>query len=231
MKKYKEIDKYLEENRIRRKFSFIWEDSWKKYRKYLVENKMSSDDSVVGAIVMNANPFTKGHKHLVEYASKQVDYLYLFVLQEEKSQFSFEDRFAMVKLGTAEYKNVSVLKGGEFIISGNTFPEYFDSEEKCVDCSKDIEIFACLIAPIFNIKTRFVGREPYSVITNQYNEQMKKILPEYDIELVEIERLAIKENTISATKVRKAKEEKNECILLDMLPETSIKYMLENDLM
>ena len=56
----------------------------------------------VGAAVMNCNPFTIGHRYLIETAAKECDLLYIFVLSEDKSEFSFADRLEMVKRGTAD---------------------------------------------------------------------------------------------------------------------------------
>ncbi len=228
--KYEEIDAYLQRNRIRRKYPFLWSDSWRAYHEYLNKNKYKVNGKV-GAIVMNANPFTKGHKYLVEYASQQVDCLYVFVVQEDASQFCFIDRYEMVKLGTDEYENVTVLKSGEYIVSKETFPEYFDSSIKEVGCAKDLEIFSSIIAPVLEINVRFVGIEPYSVTTNNYNLQMKKILPRYGIEVREIQRLAVDENIVSAAKVRDAIAKKNVKILKDMLPYTTIDYLQQNKLL
>ena len=83
----------------------------------------------IGSIVMNCNPFTNGHKYLVEKASGEVDVLLLFVLEENKSFFKFEDRIEMVRLGTQHLENVYVVPGGNFIISALTFPEYFLKEQ------------------------------------------------------------------------------------------------------
>ena len=79
----------------------------------------------VGAIVMNCNPFTNGHKYLIETARNKVDVLLIFVLEEDKSYFSYKDRMTMVKLGTADMGNVYVVPSGKFMISALTFPEYF----------------------------------------------------------------------------------------------------------
>lgn len=51
-----------------------------------------------GLIVMNANPFTLGHQHLVEQAAQQVDNLYVIAVGEDKSQFTSDERLEMVKL-------------------------------------------------------------------------------------------------------------------------------------
>lgn len=162
-----------------------------------------------GAIVMNCNPLTYGHKHLIDYASKHCEHLYLFVVQEDKSVFSYEDRFEMVKACAEEYSNVYVLPSGQFIISAYTFPEYFTKQmaqaNTIVDTSNDVEIFGQYIAPALNIKKRFAGEEPLDIVTAQYNQTMKRILPQYGIEFIEISRLEKKAlGTISATKVREA---------------------------
>ena len=49
----------------------------------------------VGAIVMNCNPFTLGHLYLIEYAAKEVDKLFIFVVEEDASFFSFDDRIIL----------------------------------------------------------------------------------------------------------------------------------------
>ncbi len=158
-----------------------------------------------GAIVMNANPFTKGHLYLIENSAKQVDVLYVFVVEENKSFFKFEDRFELVKRGVSHLENVIVLPSGRAIISSITMPEYFEKEtksEQILDASNDIAMFGNLIAPACKIKKRFVGNEPFCYITKQYNEQMEKKLKEYDIELVIVDRVCAEGDIISATKVR-----------------------------
>ena len=74
---------------------------------------------------MNANPFTKGHLYLVETALEQCDHLYIFVLSDDSSKFSFEDRFRLVKLGTEHLNNVTVIPSGQYQVSQATFPSYF----------------------------------------------------------------------------------------------------------
>lgn len=81
--------------------------------------------SKIAGIVMNANPFTKGHRYLVETASKENDYVYVFVVSEDVSIFSFSDRFKLVKAGVADLPNVIVVPGKEYMVSYATFPAYF----------------------------------------------------------------------------------------------------------
>jgi [citrate (pro-3S)-lyase] ligase len=159
-----------------------------------------------GAVVMNCNPFTKGHKHLIERAAKEVDTLYIFVVQEDKSEFPFETRMDMVKAGVSDIENAICLPSGKYVLSTITFPEYFSKDtnrDAAVDCSTDITIFADKIAPCLGITKRFVGKEPFDLVTRQYNSAMKDILPAYGIEVVEYERFAIGGATVSASTVRK----------------------------
>lgn len=184
-----------------------------------------------GAIVMNANPYTIGHRKLVEYAAGQVDWLFLFVVEEDVSFFSFKERFEMVVQGTKDIKNVTVIASGNFIISNKTFNDYFTKESdnrKKVDASVDILIFARYMVPYFNIKKRFVGEEPIDKITEQYNEQMKTILPNYGCELVKIPRFSSENTIVSASIVRKNLQERNIDYLQNLLPITSFKYICEN---
>src|SRR6185369_1032961 len=46
---------------------------------------------VNGAVVVNCNPFTYGHRYLIESAAREVDHLYVFVVKEERSIFPFAD--------------------------------------------------------------------------------------------------------------------------------------------
>lgn len=160
----------------------------------------------VGSIVMNCNPFTLGHRYLIEQARRRVDFLIIFVVEENKSFFSFEERFAMVCEEIEGVENAIAVPSGPFILSQTTFPEYFIKEvdEDIVqNAENDIMFFAEQIAPRLNITYRFVGEEPEDVVTNEYNIAMKKILPKYDIELVEIPRAEAAGTYISASLVRK----------------------------
>ena len=45
---------------------------------------------------MNANPFTLGHRYLVEQAAAACDWLHVFVVAEDASFFPYRDRFQLV---------------------------------------------------------------------------------------------------------------------------------------
>lgn len=184
-----------------------------------------------GAIVMNCNPFTKGHRYLIETAAKQVDRLYIFVVEEDKSFFLFKDRFEMVVKGTEDIENVVVVPSGKFIISAYTFPEYFMKDyvkEKNFDVSRDVETFCKYIAPPLNIKIRFAGEEPFDPVTKNYNENMARILPEHGIKFVEVPRYAIdSKRVINATRVRELLENREFDELKEYVPYSTFEILLK----
>ena len=67
-------------------------------------------------------------------------------------------------------------------------------------------------------------------MTEAYNEVLKKRLPEYGIELVEVERVCEGGVPISASNVRKLIEEGNISALSRLVPKTTVDYITENDL-
>lgn len=177
---------------------------------------------------MNCNPFTLGRRYLIEYAASQVRRLYIFVVEEDKSIFPFADRFELVKKGTVDFENVTVLPSGKFIISSLTFQQYFEKGElldTAIDSSEDVEIFAKEIAPSMGITVRFAGEEPLDNVTRQYNESMRNILPQYGIKFVEIPRKKQDETVISASRVRKLLGEKNFDEISMMVPNTTLEYL------
>jgi len=191
--------------------------------------KVKSSKNIIGSIVMNANPFTKGHQYLVEEASKKCDHVFVFVLTEDLSEFSSFDRLKMVQMGVAHLSNITVLPTDDYIISSATFPTYFLKDELNsslveTQAKLDATLFKDKIAPVLDISYRFVGEEPFSPTTNLYNEAMKQVF-KGSIKLEIIPRKSIEGNIISATKVRKAIKEGNEQLLLEFLPQTTYDYI------
>ena len=182
----------------------------------------------IGAIVMNCNPFTLGHRYLVEYAAAKVVKLYIFVVEEDRSEFPFADRFELVKQGVKDIPNVEVIPSGKFIISQQTFSGYFNKaslQDVTVDSSEDVEIFGQEIAPTLGITVRFAGEEPKDNVTRQYNETMKKILPRYGIEFHEIPRKTFGDEVISASSVREALKVGDFDKIKQLVPETTYIYL------
>jgi [citrate (pro-3S)-lyase] ligase len=185
----------------------------------------------IGAIVMNCNPFTKGHRYLIEEALKMVDKLIIFVVEEDKSLFTFKERYAMVREGTKDLKNITVVPSGNFILSQTTFPEYFlkiEDKDLAHHVEYDITLFAEYIAPKLNITFRFVGEEKSDKVTDEYNLAMKRILPQYGIKIVEIPRKKLEDGSdmeISASYVRKRLEHGIPEDISEVLEESTIKLL------
>jgi [citrate (pro-3S)-lyase] ligase len=171
------------------------------------KNELSRYKPFIGSIVMNANPFTLGHRYLVEYALSNVDKLFVFVVEEDKSFFSFEERINLVKENLKDLENVIVIPSGKFIISSITFNDYFAKDSKqentTINPTMDVELFGREIAPSLGINIRFAGEEPKDNVTLKYNKTMSEILPKYGIEFKVIPRKEISGDVISASSVRK----------------------------
>ena len=80
---------------------------------------------VQGAIVMNANPFTLGHRYLAQRAAESCDSVHIFVVREDASEFSFEDRLRMVREGVKDIRGAIVHSTGLYMVSRAVFPSYF----------------------------------------------------------------------------------------------------------
>jgi [citrate (pro-3S)-lyase] ligase len=206
------------------------------YRAYLQSRKAIQVTPPISAIVVNCNPFTNGHKYLIETAAAQSTIVYLFVVEEDRSVFPFKDRWKLVEEGTRHLANVVMLKGGPYVVSGAIFPGYFlQNEEPDLvtrnQAELDVKIFAQHIVPLLGITRRYVGTEPYSPTTRAYNAAMKKILTLCAVEVIEIERRSQgvdtegKPNYISATKIRNAIRENSLTSILDFLPPCTLAYL------
>ena len=181
-----------------------WGDyALEEYLRYL-KSQSFEDRPEAAAIVMNANPFTNGHKYLVEKAANENDFVYLLVVEEDCSLFPFDIRLDLVRKCSAYLPNVRVLSGGRYLVSALTFPSYFTQEYRlaAAHASLDISLFAAYIAHELNIKKRYIGTEPYNETTYVYNEMMKQLLPPKGIGIVETTRISTGEETISASAVR-----------------------------
>lgn len=189
---------------------------------------LSLSPGVVGATVVNCNPFTRGHRHLIAHAASRVDHLLVFVVEEDLSQFAFRDRLAMVRAGTRDLANVSVVRSGRYMMSAFTCPEYFakDSDTRViVDASRDLDLFAEFIAPRLGIQVRFIGAEPHCAITRQHNEQMRHILPTHGIRVEEINRLTCAGVAISASRVRQLLRRRDLAAVRPLVPATSAEFL------
>ena len=187
----------------------------------------------IGAIVMNANPFTLGHRYLIEQAAKNCDWLHLFVVKEDTSRFPYKVRLKLIEEGTKGIGNLTIHKGSEYIISRATFPCYFIKDITVANncyTEIDIKIFRQYIAPALGITHRFVGSEPFCQVTNQYNQDMRywletDELPFPPIELVEFPRTVIDGTAVSASQVRKLLAKKDLAAIKPIVPPATYHYL------
>ena len=181
----------------------------------------------IGAIVMNANPFTLGHRFLVEQSSELVERLYVVVVREDCSMFSYSERKAMVIQGVRDIGNVVVVDGSDYAVSAATFPTYFlkqISDATDTQITLDLDIYRRRIAPALGATVRFFGSEPTDPLTRRYNELMHQQLGEDHVH--EIQRKQQDGSPISASRVRKAMLEGRLWDAIQMVPPTTIPYII-----
>ena len=195
--------------------------------------------SSVGVVVMNANPFTLGHRYLLEQAAARVDRLVVIPVRTSYA-FPYTERLAMIKAGAPS--GVTVVDGSAYQISAATFPTYFLkdlSEAAETQMRLDLDLFARHIAPALGATVRFVGSEPQDPLTARYNALMQELLP---LKVVEIPRLKAEPvseasdpvkpiNTshtavISASAVRTALEEGSYSRAAALCPESTRPYLM-----
>lgn len=178
-----------------------------------------------GVVVMNCNPFTLGHRYLIEQAAKQVERLFVMVVREDCSLFAYAERKAMVEQGVAHLENVTVIDGSEYAISQATFPTYFLKRlDDAADTQMllDLDLFRRHIAPALGTTVRFVGTEPTDRLTRRYNQLMHEVLAD----VRETVRLEKEGNAVSASRVRKAMEQGDMSTIRQLVPPTTLPYII-----
>lgn len=188
-------------------------------------------DLRIAAIVMNANPFTLGHRYLVEKAMEGCDILHLFMVSEDASLVPFSVRKKLIEEGTADFKNIIYHDSGSYIISSATFPAYFQKGDNAVIKSQagiDLEVFSG-ISEKLGINRRYVGDEPTSLVTGIYNEIMSKALPENGVECHIIPRKEFSGKAISASSVRQAIHDGDIEKIKELVPESTYRYFKSDE--
>lgn len=206
----------------------LMEDKPQGIQNFLAALPLPAQTGVVGAAVMNCDPFTLGHRYLIETAAKECDQVFIFVLSEDRGHFPAKDRLELVRRGTADLPNVTVLPTGPYLISAATFPTYFLKDRDSADtvrCGLDIEIFTRYYAPRFRITRRYVGTEPFSPMTDLYNRALEAALPQKGIELRLIARKEGPEGPVSASAVRRKLAAGED--VSQLVPKTTFDYLTQ----
>lgn len=186
---------------------------------------------IIGAVVANCNPFTLGHRYLIEQALKSCDWLYLFILSEDRSEFPANTRLLLAQQGVEDLKRVKVCHTGSYLVSSVTFPAYFHrdtADVEAINTELDLAIFAqCFAAPL-GITRRFEGTEPECTVTRRYHQQMASTLPRYGIQVLEIPRLNAGQRAVSAGEVRRLMGERLWGDIEKLVPRTTMNYILKH---
>ncbi|CAM4221134.1 [citrate [pro-3S]-lyase] ligase [Streptococcus penaeicida] len=195
------------------------------YLKKLKDESKTTQESA--AIVMNANPFTLGHLHLVEKAAAENKLVHLFMVSQDSSLIPFKVRKELILAGTAHLNNIVYHETGPYIISQATFPSYFQKDQESVIRSQaqlDLRIFVA-IAKELGISRRYVGDEPTSMVTNLYNRIMQENLPQSGINCTIIPRIESDGQAISASTVRQYIKEDNLSAIKALVPQSTFDYL------
>ena len=202
-----------------------------RYCKGLAQARQPGDK--IGSVVINANPFTFGHQYLAQTAAAQCDWLHVFVVGENSSLITYEDRYALVCEGLKHLPHITVHPGSIYMISKATFPSYFLKDRGIVDqchTALDLIIFREHVAPALGITHRFVGTEPFCPVTRKYNEDMKRWLMHEPsaapvIQVEELERKQQSEQAISASEVRRCLRADNFEHMAKLVPQATIDLL------
>lgn len=197
-----------------------------------------------GVIIMNANPFTWGHRYLINqslarfatpwpYSKSSISSraqsrdLAIIPVREDVSLFTYEERREMIIKGADG--DAEVLEGSAYQISAATFPTYFlkdlsDAAE--TQMRLDIDLFGRHIAPALGASIRFVGAEPTDQLTARYNQLLRELLPRYNIMVEVIPRKMDHGVPISAARVREALADGRFSEAASLVVESSRPYLL-----
>ena len=199
-----------------------------RYTDYLKRLRGDRPDGAA-AIVMNANPFTRGHRYLVEQASATASTLYVIAVREDRSTFSYEERLAMIQAGCKGLENVVVVEGSDYAISELTFPTYFlkqVTDATDTHITLDLDLFARHIAPALGVTTRYVGSEPIDELTARYNELMQELLPQHGIAVKTVKRLEQDGQPVSASRMRQALASGSLSQAAALVPQSTVSYLI-----
>lgn len=186
--------------------------------------------NTIGAVVVKCNPFHIGHRYLIEEAKKRVDFLIVFVLEEEEFLFPFEERFQLVKEGVKDLDDIMVVPSGDFILSMKTFPQFYskaDNRVVALNAKYDAYVFAEYVAKLLHITHCFTGESPEGKMAKVHYEAMEEILPQKGVIFEKICKKEIGDEVVSASRVRKYLKEQKYIEAFSLLPDSTVRYLKE----
>ncbi|MPM42086.1 [Citrate [pro-3S]-lyase] ligase [bioreactor metagenome] len=93
----------------------------------------------------------------------------------------------------------------------------------------DLEVYKTYIIPALGITSRYVGEEPYCEVTKTYNSIMKQSLEVAGIQCEIVPRLEVKNEAISASKVRRLIINGNIEEIKSIVPKSTYEYFQSDE--
>lgn len=202
------------------------------------EHELFADDLQIGASVMSCNPFTSGHRYLVELGSRMFDYFVVFLMQEGMNLvFDKEECENLVRVGVQDLDNVIVVPMSDVFSYQTFWPEYNDIMLRHSKNYVGLNTYNLLnvVGKAFkqlNVKHFLCGIETDDNITRQHIVQAKTVFPQNDINVICIPRKQMKDNklSISGTECRRMLAEGEYDKLNGFLQPQVIDYIKEKKL-
>lgn len=222
---------YINDNNIPLKTdkeSILNSEELHKYVNKLKSHRFTERKDRIGCVVINANPYTLGHRHLIQSALKDVNLLYVIIVEENTGEFIYNERYEMVNSEWANFPMVKIISGGNVLTSSLGFPEYFHRSKQLKNANPLLnhKIFSRYVAPALGINVRFFGEETNDVVTRSLNETALSYLPQNGIEAKIIKRKEISQCPISAKTVRSLYDKNDFLGIIPLVPFATYRFLL-----
>lgn len=201
------------------------------YRKMLAELRRPGER--IAAISLEGAPFTLGHRFIVEKAASENDWVHVFMRRTAVSFFSPNDRLAMARHGVADFPNVTVHPMTVYSFSRGIFPACFIADEKSREKARtgiETQLFRKHLATALGITRLYTGAPSLTDEGGRYNTDLAAWLKAETVdapalELVQIPRFAVHDETLSSSTVRAVMTTRSLEAVRGMIPESSYLYI------
>jgi [citrate (pro-3S)-lyase] ligase len=202
------------------------------------KNIVVDSTTTIGASVMSCNPFTVGHRYLVETGARMFDVFVVFLMQEGMNLiFDKEDCSNLVRIGVNDLENVIVVDMPEMFSYQTFWPEYNDLMLRHSKNFVGLNTYKLLdvVRQGFNkmnIDHFICGIETDDNITRQHITQAKYLFNQRGINVICIPRKKMTKGikSISGTKCRELLKQHNYDELTGILQKSVVKYIIDNNL-
>jgi hypothetical protein len=187
---------------------------------------------------MSCNPFTSGHRHLVEVGSKLFDYFVVFLMQEGINLvFDKTECENLARIGVEDLENVIVVPMSDVFSYQTYWAEYNDVALRHSKNLVGLNTYELLniVGKAFkriNVQHFLCGIETNDNITHQHIVQAKTVFPQNDINVITIPRKKMANNmlSISGTQCREYLKTQQYDKLNGFLQPQVLKYIQDNKL-